>query len=164
MSCSLLYDWRAYKRKVVERDSRGWRRAEVMRLQARRWQGTETPGGRAEAWPRLCQPQRGSAAHTSTSGFRPPGLKDHTFLLNDATPSVGLGCCSPRGSRRGNSFSSLGWGWGGGRTPDPCPALAFSPAVPCGPPGPGLSRPNMESFIQLLGENLSAVGRILQLN
>ena len=144
MSCNLLYDWRAYKRKVVERDSRRWMRAEVMRLQARRCQGTETPSGRAEAWPRLCQPQSGSAAR-----FRPPGLKDHTFLLSDATPSVVLGCCSPRGSRRRNSFSSLGCG-GGGRTPDPCPALAFSPAVPCGPPGPGLCRPNTESFIQLL--------------
>ena len=39
MSCNLLYDWRAYKRKVVERDSRRWMRAEVMRLQARRCQG-----------------------------------------------------------------------------------------------------------------------------
>ena len=159
MSCNLLYDWCAYKRKVVERDSRRWRRAEVMRLQARRCQGTETPSGRAEAWPRLCQPQSGSAARTSTSGFWPPGLKDHTFLLSDATPSVVLGCCSPRGSRRGNSFSSLGCGGGSGRTPDPCPALAFSPAVPCSPPGPGLCRPNTAS-----GENLFAAGRSLQLN
>lgn len=30
-----------------------------MHLQARKCQGTKTPSGRAEAWPRLCQPQKG---------------------------------------------------------------------------------------------------------
>ena len=102
-----------------------------MRLQARRCQGTETPSGRAEAWPRLCQPQSGSAARTSTSGFWSPGLKDHTFLLSDATPSVVLGCCSPRGSRRGNSFSSLGCGGGEPLTrAQPWPFPQLSHAVP----------------------------------
>ena len=131
------------------KDSRGWRRAKVMHLQARKCQGTKTPSGHAEAWPGSVSLRRGSAARTSISGFRPPGLKDNTYLLCDTTRSVVLGCCSPRGSKRGNSLSSLGCGWGRSESltrAQPWPFLQLSPAVPQVHVCPGQTRKASSSF------------------